>query len=156
MDPLSITASTLTLLSALETTFHLIRSIREAPSRLEALRNEVSDIAVIVKEVDRVIKGSQNESDSASDRRSHLTLALSSVHENVQELEALLRSCVVLPISGSEGDKFSRISWLKVRSRVQSLQTELRDGRLNLSIALANFTAKVLSSEGHHESIRLG
>ena len=141
MDPLSITASTLTLLSALETAFHLIKSIREAPSRLEVIRNEVADLTVIVKEVARVIEGSQNEADSTSDRVSHLTLALSNVHKNVQGLEALLRSCVTLPILASEGDKVSRISWLKVRSRVQSLQTEIRDGRLNLSIALATFTA---------------
>ena len=141
MDPLSITASTLTILSALETTFNLLRSIREAPTRLEALRNEVSDVTVIVKEVARVIEGSQNESNSTNDRESHLTLALSNVHKSIQELEALLRSCVALPVSTSEGDKVSRISWLKVRSRVQSLQTELRDGRLNLSIALATFTA---------------
>ena len=140
MDPLSITASTLTLLSALETAFHLIKSIREAPSRLEVIRNEVADLTVIVEEVARVIE-SQNVADSTSDRVSHLTSALSNVHKNVQELEALLRSCVTLPILASEGDKVSRISWLKVRSRVQSLQTEIRDGRLNLSIALATFTA---------------
>ena len=135
MDPLSITASTLTLLSAVETAFHLVRSIREAPSRLEALENEVADITVIVKEVERVIEASQNESVSSSDRGSHLNEALSNIHKKVQELEALLRSCA------SEGGKISRISWLKARSRVQSLQTELRDGRLNLSIALATFTA---------------
>ena len=134
-------ASTLTVLSALERAFELIRSFREAPSRLQALSNEVADITATVKEVARVIKESQNKLDSTSDKGSHLTLALSTIRKDACELDAILRSCIPRPNSVSDGDKVSRISWLKVRSRVQSLQTELREGRQKLSIALATFTA---------------
>ncbi len=141
MDPLSITASTLTVLSALEKAFQLIKSYRDAPGQLEALSNEVADITAAVTEVARVIKESQNKIDSLSDKGSHLTLALSNIREKARELEALFRSCVNPPSSTSDGTKVSRLSWLKVKSKVQSLQTELRDGRLNLSIALATFTA---------------
>ena len=141
MDPLSITASTLTVLSALETAFQLIKSYREAPSQLEALSNEVADITATVKEVARVIKGSQNKLGSTGDTASHLTLALSNIHEKARTLDVLLDACVSRPNSTSDGDGISRISWLKVRSRVQSLQNELRDGRLKLSVALAAFTA---------------
>ena len=138
MDPLSITASTLTVLSALETTFQLIKSYRDAPGQLEALNNETTDITAIIAEVARVVKESRN---SSSDNVSHLTLALSNVHEKVQELDALLRSCLITSSPTSDGVKVSRISWLKVRSKAQSLQAKLRDSRLNLSIALATFTA---------------
>ena len=141
MDPLSITASTLTVLSALETAFQLINSFREAPSQLEALSNEVVDITATVKEVARVIEGSEYTLGSTNNNRSHLTLALSYVHEKARKLDVLLRSCVTRPDSTSDGDKISRVSWLKVRSRVQSLHNELRDGRLKLSVALAAFTA---------------
>lgn len=141
MDPLSITASTLTVLSALEKAFQLIKSYRDAPGQLEALNNEVADITAAVTEVARVIKESQNKIDSLSDKGSHLTLVLSNIREKARELEALLRSCINPPLSTSDRTKVSRISWLKVKSKVQSLQTELRDGRLNLSIALATFTA---------------
>ena len=141
MDPLSITASTLTVLSALETVFQLIKSYREAPSQLEALSNEVADITATVKEVARVIKGSQSTLGSTNNNGSHLTLALSHVHEKARNLDVLLRSCLPKPNSTSDGEKISRVSWLKVRSRVQSLHDELRDGRLKLSVALAAFTA---------------
>lgn len=71
MDPLSITASTLTVLSALEKAFQLIKSYRDAPGQLEALSNEVADITAAVTEVARVIKESQNKIDSLSDKGSH-------------------------------------------------------------------------------------
>ena len=141
MDPLSITASILTVLSTLESASHLIRSLREAPSRLEALSNEAADVTTTVKEVARVLEGSQNSFDSDSDRTLHLTVALSNVREKAGELEALLRSCVTLPNSASDGNKVSRISLFKVRSKVQSLQTELRDATLNLSVAFGSVTA---------------
>lgn len=141
MDPLSITASTLTVLSALETAFQLIKSYRDAPGQLEALNNEITDMTAVVTEVARVVNKFQNKLESLSDEGSHLTLALSNIREKARELETLFLSCVVVPSSASDGPKVSRISWLKMRSKVQRLQSELRDGRLNLSIALAVFTA---------------
>lgn len=141
MDPLSITVSTLTILSTLETAFQLIKSYRDAPGQLEALNNEVTDITAVVTEVARVVKKFQNKIESLSDEGSHLSLALSNIREKAKELEVLFRSCVVIPSSASDGPKISRISWLKMGSKVQRLQSELREGRLNLSITLAIFTA---------------
>ena len=138
MDPLSITASTLTVLTALETASQLIKSYRDAPGQLEALENEISDVTATVTEVARVIEDNKEKADTLSNNGSHLTLALSNIRGKAQELEALLRCCVPLP---STETKISRISWLKVKSKVQSLQAELRDCRLSLSIALATFTA---------------
>lgn len=141
MDPLSITASTLTVISALEASLQLIKTYRDAPSQLEALNNEIADISAAVTEVARVIKASQNKNVSLDDRTSHLTLALSNIRRKARDLDAILRACVTSPSSASAGSKILRISWLKVRSKVQSLQSELRDGRINLLIALASFTA---------------
>jgi chromosome segregation ATPase len=141
MDPLSITASTLTVLTALETASQLIKSYCDAPGQLEALKNEISDVTATVTGVARVIEDNKDKVDTLSNNGSHLTLALSKIRGKAQELEALLRSCVTPPSSASTETKISRISWLKVKSKVQSLQAELRDGRLNLSIALATFTA---------------
>ena len=141
MDPLSTTASTLTVLSALETAFQLIKSYHDAPGQLEALNNEITDITAVVTEVVRVVNKFQNKLESLSDEGLHLTLALSNIREKARELETLFRSCVVVPSSASDGPKLSRISWLKMKSKVQRLQSELRDRRLNLSIALAIFTA---------------
>ena len=140
MDPLSITASTLTVLSTLETGFRLIKSYRDAPGKLEALNNEITDTTAIVTEIARVVNKFQSKIESSSDEGSNLTAALSNIREKARELEVLFRSCVTLPSLASDGAKVSRIAWLKVRSKVQRLQTELRDGRLKLSIALATFT----------------
>ncbi|KAL2038039.1 hypothetical protein N7G274_009259 [Stereocaulon virgatum] len=141
MDPLSITASTLTVLTALETASQLIKSYRDAPGQWEALKKEISDVTATVRGVARVIKDNKDKVDTLSNNGSHLTLALSNIREKAQELKSLLRSCVISSSSPSIETKISRISWLKVRSKVQILQAELRDGRLNLSIALATFTA---------------
>ena len=141
MDPLSITASTLTVLSSLETAFQLIKSYRDAPGQLEALNNEITDITAIVTEVARVVNKFQSKIDPSSDEASNLDAALSDIRDKARELEALFRSCVTLPSSASGAAKVSRISWLKVKSKVQRLQTELRDGRLKLSTALAILTA---------------
>lgn len=141
MDPLSITASTLTVLSTLETAFQLIKSYRDAPGQLEALNNEITDLTATVTEVSRVVNQFQSEIKSSSDEASNLTAAPSDIREKGRELEALLRACVTLPSSASDAAQVSRISWLKMKSKVQRLQTGLRDGKLKLSIALATFTA---------------
>ncbi|KAI4188975.1 MAG: hypothetical protein L6R41_001784 [Letrouitia leprolyta] len=145
MDPLSVSASTLTVIAALQATFRLARSYRDAPAQLEAMNNEISDIAATVTEVDRVIKQSLNNGGPLDDNGSHLTLALSKIQVKARELDAIFHSCVGTPSSVSGETKYSRISWLKVKSKAQRLQTELRDGRLNLSHALALFTAYVHS-----------
>ena len=141
MDPLSITASTLTVLSTLETAFQLIKSYRDAPVQLEALNNEITDITAIVTEVARVVNKFQSKIESSSEEASNLAATLSDIREKGRELEALFRSCVTLPSSASDAAKVSRISWLRIESKVQRIQTELRDSRLRLSIALATFTA---------------
>lgn len=144
MDPLSITASTLTVLTALEAAFQLMKSFHDAPAHLEALNNEIADLTATVTETAQVLKDSQNKADPLVDNGSHLTLAVSSIRAKAQELENLFRSCLIPPLSASGETKLSRFTWLKVKSKVQRLQAELRDGRLNLSNALATFTAYVL------------
>ncbi|KAI4280572.1 MAG: hypothetical protein L6R35_005863 [Caloplaca aegaea] len=141
MDPLSITTSTLTLLSALEATFQLIKSYRDAPAQLEALNNEIADITATVTEVAQVLQESRDKVDPLGDKASHLNLALSKIREKAQELEALFRSCVIPSPSVPGGIRVSRLPWLRVKSRVQGIQAELREGRLKLSNALATFTA---------------
>ena len=141
MDPLSVTASTLTVLSTLGTAFQLIRAYRDASGQLEALNNEIIDTTAIVTEVARVVNKFQSKIESSSDEASSLDAALSHIRKIARQLEALFRSCVTLPSSASDAAKVSRISWLKIKSKVQRLQAELRDGRLSLSIALSTFTA---------------
>lgn len=141
MDPLSITASTLTVLSALVTALQLIRTYRGAPGQLGALENEISEITLAVTEVDRIIKEYHDKIGLLDDKGSHLALALANIREKASMLEALFYSCGNPPKSIVNGSSVSRFSWLKVRSKVQSLQMELRDGRLKLSIALATLTA---------------
>ena len=141
MDPLSITASTLTVLAALGTVFRLVRTYRGAPGQLEALNNEVSNTTVAVRDVARILKEYQDKNGVLDGEGSHLALALSNICQKAGRLEALFRSCINPPTSTSDGIRFSRISWLKVKSKVPHLQTELRDGRLKLLVALATLTA---------------
>ncbi|KAL8939962.1 MAG: hypothetical protein Q9216_003068 [Gyalolechia sp. 2 TL-2023] len=139
MDPLSVTASTLTILGALDTAFQLIRQYRDAPNQLEALNNEIVDITAAVTEASRVITESQSQGFLASEKVSHLNLALSKIQDKARKLEALLRRCI--PTASSKGGRTSRISWLKVKAKVQNLQQELRAGRFDLLVALAAFSA---------------
>ncbi|KAL8759129.1 MAG: hypothetical protein Q9184_003710 [Pyrenodesmia sp. 2 TL-2023] len=141
MDPLSITASTLTILTALEAAFQIVKSYRDAPAQLEALNNEIADLTVTVTQVAQVLRNSHIQADPLGCNVSHLTLALSNIQEKARELETLFRSCVI-PSSSAPGEtKLSRITWLKVKSKAQKLQAELKDGRLDLLTALATFTA---------------
>lgn len=141
MDPVSITASTLTILTALEAAFQLVKSYRDAPAQLEAMNNEIADLTATVTEAAQVLKSPQNEADPLGTSGPHLTLILSNIRQKARELETLFRSCVIPASSTSGATKMSRIAWVKVKSKVQRLQTELRDGRLNLSTALATLTA---------------
>jgi hypothetical protein len=141
MEPLSIAASALTVLGAVEAAFQSIKAYRDAPSQLEALGNEIVDITAVVTEAGRVITESQNSVHSRADKTLHLTSALTNIRDKARELEVLFRSCVVINSLPSAGHKTSRIKWLKARGKVQSLRNELSNGRLNLLVALANFSA---------------
>ncbi len=143
MEPLSIAASALTVLGAVEAAFQSIKAYRDAPSQLEALGNEIVDITAVVTEAGRVITESQNSVHSRADKTLHLTSALTNIRDKARELEVLFRSCVVINSLPSAGHKTSRIKWLKARGKVQSLRNELSNGRLNLLVALANFSAYV-------------
>ena len=138
MDPLSITASTLTVLTALETTFSLIRSFRDAPGQLEALSNEVTDITAIVTEIDQMLHNTHENDGTPDGKERYLVRALCNIQDKVQKLEILVQSC-----SRSGATKISRTAWLRVKSKAQNLQVELRDGRLNLALALGTFSAYI-------------
>lgn len=141
-----MTASTLTVLAALQAAFYVIKSYRDAPSQLEALNNEIVDSIAAVTEVARVIKEYQNKTGLLGERSSHLTTALSNIRKTARKLEVILRSCIGQSSSTSGGTQVSRVAWFKVKSNVQSLQTELRGKRLDLSIAVAALNASVLPS----------
>lgn len=141
MDPLSISASALTVIAALEATFRLIRSYCDAPAQLEAINDEISNLTATVTEVARVIEESRGTAGLLHDRVSHLVLSLTRIQDKARELEALFRSCVNRPSLVPGENKYSRRSWLKIKSKVQRLQAELRNARLDLSNALALFTA---------------
>jgi hypothetical protein len=144
MDPLSTTASVLTVLGALEAACRSFKTYRDAPSQLEALNKEIVDIIAVVTEAGRIIKEYQNLVYSLDEKTSHLASALKNIGDKARELEALFCSCVGLTSLTSRGNKTSRIKWLKARRKVQSLRNELSTGRLNLLVALANFSAYVL------------
>lgn len=56
MDPLSITASILTLLGAITTTVKTAKALRNAPSEVQALLNSLTDAQMIVLNVNSFLK----------------------------------------------------------------------------------------------------
>lgn len=153
MDPLSLVASIITVVTLAGTTAkelsHLCRVIRDAPAEVHALNNEIVDLQGILYTIQAVAdaedhEGLQNGAQSNSQKGPlkapgvMITVHLDRAKEKLSELSHLIRKCM----AKGNSLRFHQI-WLRQRSKARVLQRELRNIRANLQTALLLVTSCV-------------
>ncbi|KAH0559647.1 hypothetical protein GP486_003838 [Trichoglossum hirsutum] len=142
MDPLSVSASVVTLLGATQAVLRLIRSVRGAPDELLLLGNEITDFRGVLSN----IRGSAVEEQALvtttgpfPDGQSQPATTEAEVEawtqraqNKLSELEALIKKATKARNTSGVGVK-KRI-WLKERSRLKVMREELKDIKLNLGL----------------------
>lgn len=154
MDPLSFAASIITVVTIAGTTAkelsHLCRALRDAPTEVHALNNEVVDLQGILRAIQAVADtedcagAGQNEAQlglqtgSLKAPGAMMIIHLDRAKEKLSELSHLTQKCM------AKGRSFHfHTVWLRERSKAQALQRELRNIRTNLQTALLLVTSWV-------------
>ena len=134
-DPLSIIASIIAVVGAAEgvaKTLGKIKTIRNAPDELLALINEVSDLKIILSDIQSyVIHNIQRPQISPEELRNISTL-INRARDKLLELDQLIQYRLIKPDSVSDQIKVSRREWLRARSTIERFRQSLRDIRLNI------------------------
>lgn len=138
-DPLSLAASVIAVATVAAQTSKAIASLRvlnELPSRLQALKNEVTDLEVVLHHIHSLIEERTTMPGADQASLAHL---LERVRVKLSELSTVIdrisKSCV------GRGKLVNRAaSWWKEKPRIQILQDDIRvvKGDLNILLGASN------------------
>lgn len=138
MDPLSITASAITvagIASATCTAFADLRSLcKSLPGRLHALNNEVTDIEVVLVQVAKVFKEracstiSEKQQEAVPRLLDQAKAKLSELQIIVQQLTNYCHRSKILV--------FQAHAWRKEQPKLKALQDDIKIIKCNLNIML--------------------
>jgi hypothetical protein len=148
MDPLSITASAVSLLSfsgsCAKDLRKLIHSVRNAPTEILALTNELADLNVLLADLNntsQAIERAPVRSQADRDFLIALVAQLAKADSKITQLHSLASTFSTRTADGSI--KFQRYAWLKGRSSAIKMQRELAEVRQSLGLLFASNAAYV-------------
>lgn len=140
-DPLSVTASAIAVIGAAvnvaQTIQTLIKTLRKAPDELLALSNEVSDLRLVLYEIDLAAQGQDVAYNSASAILQILHRGQAKLDELDQFVKRFIRPHL------RTVTKVDRVRWVKEKNNAQAIQSELRAIRMDLATILAAKTSYV-------------
>ncbi|KAI0410478.1 ankyrin repeat-containing domain protein [Xylaria grammica] len=142
MDPLSLTASIIAVITAAGQISKGLRSLyelRHAPQEVLALANEVNELQALLYLVQKATSN-VSTSDLAAEDQLILKRLLNSAKEPLEELDGLIAVCIRKADTGNvESGICSNISftaWMRSRKSVGALKKRLVRAHRNISIAL--------------------
>ena len=134
-DPLSITASIIAVIGAAEgvsKTLAKIKNIRNAPSEVLALVNEVSDLRIVLGDVERyIIRDTTGTYRSPEQLRTMSTL-VTRASGHLLELDKTIQYRLIKANSTAADFRVSRHEWAVARPAVERFRQSLRDVKLNM------------------------
>lgn len=146
MDPVSISASVVTLIGAANTASHGLRKLlrlRGAPDIILSLNNEVSDLQLLLNEVGSLLSearsvhtGGHGSATPKAAGFQSLPPTLARIQAKLSELDTILEK---LPANGL--NFASKVLWLRAESNVFKIRNELGSLKQNLSTALGLLTS---------------
>ena len=133
MDPLSIIASVISLSAAVSKTLEQLRALHSANHELRAIINEVSDIRVVFSFIEETINQRQAYQRLSQDHLCGLLRLLESSKSTLTVLDTLVKDRLIRASTLGGDPKAARLSWIRLKNRVKSLQEELRSARTSIS-----------------------
>ena len=131
-DPLSITASIIAVMGAAEGVskgFSKIKDFRRAPDDFLALMNEISDLRIVLGDVERNTREAGRFS-IPHEQTAHMLDLTQRAKDRLLELDQLVQYRLVKPAAG--GMRISRREWIIAKPTIVRFRESLRDVRLNL------------------------
>ena len=142
MDPLSITASIITILGTsgvISKSFSKVRGLKDAPAILLQFNNEVSDLTLLVRAVDEVYRMHRTAS-ASSTQVGVVCSTLDRARNVVLNLEKLVE--YTLTKWTSSGSQINRTAWIGSLDRIKEMKTAIRTTRDELITVWAALSNK--------------
>ena len=134
-DPLSLAASVIavaTVAAQISKAITKLRVFNELPGRLQALKNEITDLEVVLHHMHSLVE--ERKVMPRADQASLVSL-LERANLKLRELATVIDRIGVSCVGG--GKLVNRAaSWWKEKPRVQALQDDIREVKGNLNILL--------------------
>ena len=137
MDPLSITASALTLLATIGVISTTIKRLRDSHTELLACLDELTDFRTLVEQ-SRSLTREHGES-ILSDQRRDLLAFLNRATEKVRDLDNILNQHVVRTDAKGK-TRVSRLAWSTHESRIKAILDNLRSIKISLGTLLTSMS----------------
>ena len=134
-DPLSITASIIAVVGAAEgvtRTLAKIKSLRNAPNELLVLINEVSDLKIILDDMQNYIAQNTQRPQISQKELRNISTLINRAKEKLLELDQLIQYRLVKPESTLNQVKVSRREWLRAKNTIEKFRQSFRDIKLNI------------------------
>jgi len=138
MDPLSLTASIITVASLAASTCRAFHDLRTAcktlPGRLHALSNEVTDLELVLHQVASLVQ-ERAQDPTFPDQQAYIPQLLKQAQAKLEELRSILRKITNI-CAKTTGPLFRVHAWRKDQPKLQVLQEDIRSVKCSLNILL--------------------
>lgn len=144
MDPLSISASVLTLLGAGGTLSKLLRKgidLKNAPAVLRALNDEVSELQSTANDVNDLLWTATRDFDEPPPKS--LVSSLSRVKSVLLQLESYVSYQLTTITADGENIRLDKSVYLRAEQRLHELKAEIQASRIALASALSLFASSI-------------
>ncbi|MCJ1306856.1 hypothetical protein MMC25_000500 [Agyrium rufum] len=135
MDPLSFTASLITVVTvAVQVTQGLqkLRQLHGASGAVHAILNEVTDVRIILSDINAVVAGHKTPDGEIDESLSSVCRTADQIKEALLELDTLINKRL-FKSSGDNGDsQVRKLVWVREKSNIQEILHTLRRLRLDL------------------------
>lgn len=133
MDPLSVIASTIAIAGALSSGLDQLRTLYDAGQEIHTLMNEVSEIRIILSEVESAIMERQSRKQLPQRSIDNICKLVVCAKDKLQLLDTITKDKLIRSNLPSGEAKVARLAWLRQKPKVKKLQEDLRVFRLSLS-----------------------
>ena len=143
-DGLSVAASIIGVLSAIEGVSKVlsrVRNIFNAPDEVLALLNEVSDLQIVLSDVQIYIVRSSSGARITEGHLQHLSVLVDRAKEKLLQLDERIQYHLIKPQSSRAQITISKREWLKAATTIEKFRQSLRDIRLNVVAQIAVISA---------------
>ena len=142
MEPFSISASILTILSAggqILRDLSKIINLGWAPDVLLALNNEVVDLKITINNIDSFLQEQDQKANSAC--LTSIANALQRTKTTLLELEQIIAYGLTKVSKDGQSLKIDRSVWMREERNIHSIKDSIRDNRIVLTQALGLFNS---------------
>ena len=134
MDAFSIIVSTIQIAGVVRTAIRKIQDIRHAQAQIHALANEVSDMTIILLELEKC------SSTGRSSQNPQFLQALHSIRTKLNGLAEKIIGWVDGFALAPESQEIKRLRWLRVAGKAKAFRDELHSLRSELGTVLSAVT----------------